>query len=195
VLPIVIVSVVVLVLVACGVAGVFASGALKRGVKGITAAATGSAGGQSAPSATGSTGSAPAATPADPAASQPAPTTPAEQPAAPAAPAAPGAVHTPQKDTAERKALMDAARAYFGTSSQFYVNQLYVQDNLAVGDIAAVKKGKRTLVVWQGQPWKVIYVGAWSGLTAGVLLQQAPDITPELAGSINFAKKWPADFK
>lgn len=115
-----------------------------------------------------------------------------------AAPAAPAAklppVTTPAKDTPERKALMDAARTAFGTSSQFYVNQLYVQGRVAVGDIGAVQGGPRVWVVWNGDPWTVVFAGTYGEVDEQTMRADAPGITADLLRSIDWTKAWPEDF-
>jgi hypothetical protein len=103
-------------------------------------------------------------------------------------------VSTPDKNTPERQALMDAARTYFGTGSQFYVNQLYVQGGFAVGDIGAVQGGHRVWVVWKGSPWRVVYSGDWGVVDEQVLRAKVPGITQDLLGAIDWTKTWPADF-
>jgi hypothetical protein len=69
-------------------------------------------------------------------------------------------VTAPANGTAERKALLDAARTHFSTTSEFYVHQLYVQGSTAIGEISQVTggDGKRTFVAWgDGPNWAVVW--------------------------------------
>jgi hypothetical protein len=63
-----------------------------------------------------------------------------------------GGVTTPGKGTADRKALLDAARAKLGTSAEFYVHQLYTDGSQGIGDIESVTSHNRWFVAWTGGP-------------------------------------------
>ena len=69
-----------------------------------------------------------------------------------------GAISTPGKGTPLRRALMEAARAYFHTSSQFVVHGLKVRGEVAVGVIetAPAGSGKMESVTW------VLWNKAWT---------------------------------
>ncbi len=98
------------------------------------------------------------------------------------------AVLEPKMGTAERTALMDAARAYLGISNQFLVWQLFVHDDHAVADITPVGGGQRNLVSfvrengrWQGQ-WHKRYIDA----SRDELLAASPSMSLRLANAAEF---------
>ena len=82
--------------------------------------------------------------------------------ARPAQPAQP-AITTPEKGSAERTALMDAARSISGYSGQFIVHSLFVSGDWAVGVVEAAPAGStdKAQVAWRksGGKWAAIEFG------------------------------------
>ena len=73
-----------------------------------------------------------------------------------------GPITTPPAGSAERKALLDAARAKLGTTTSFYVYQLYVQGDTALGDLdpTATSKIGRVFVAWTKENGAWVAIGA-----------------------------------
>jgi hypothetical protein len=79
------------------------------------------------------------------------------------------AIATPALGTAERTALLDAARKKFGTSSSFYVYQLFTEGGNAIGDIEPVNgSSKRAFVAWSNGPkkWAVVWTTPYGSSAA-----------------------------
>lgn len=114
-------------------------------------------------------------------------------PTAPAAPApvavmASGALHVPAKDTPERVALMNAARARLGTSSTFVVNQLESDSAWAVGELTPTSGGAAVFVAFRDRVdggWEAI----WHGVSGGPAGATAADarFSPGVIASIDWA--------
>ncbi len=94
-----------------------------------------------------------------------------------------------------RHSLLAAARAHFSTTSMFFVNQIWVEGDVAVGEIGAEHGGHRIWVVWRGTPWRVVWSGDWGVTDASVMTRDAGQIPPELLGRIDWTKSWPKEFK
>lgn len=99
------------------------------------------------------------------------------------------------KKAAIRQQLLDAARKRLKTKSRFFVNQLWVDGEWAVGEIGAEKGGHRIWVVWRGSPRKVVYVGNWGTTDEASLKAHVGAMPPELLVRINWTKRWPKEFK
>jgi hypothetical protein len=99
------------------------------------------------------------------------------------------------KKVALRQQLLDAARKRLKTKSRFFVNQLWVDGEWAIGEIGAEKGGHRIWVVWRGSPRKVVYVGNWGTTDEMSLKAHVGTMPPELLARINWTKRWPREFK
>ena len=73
-----------------------------------------------------------------------------------------GPITTPLAGTAERTTLLDAARTQLNIKSEFYVYQLFVQGDTALGDLEPVSKSLngRMFVAWERRS------GAWAAIAA-----------------------------
>lgn len=91
--------------------------------------------------------------------------------------------------------LLNAARANLSTTSKFFVNQLWVDGDVAVGDIGAEHGGHRMCVVWRGNPWHVVWSGDWGTTDESSLTINVRGIPSELLGKIEWTKAWPKKFK
>ena len=71
-----------------------------------------------------------------------------------------GPITTPAASSATRKALLAAARTKLATTSTFYVHQLYVQGDTALGDVEPLDSSTigRVFVAWEksGGAWKAV---------------------------------------
>jgi hypothetical protein len=99
------------------------------------------------------------------------------------------------KKAAIRQQLLDAARKRLRTKSRFFVNQLWVDGEWAIGEIGAEKGGHRIWVVWRGTPRKVVYVGNWGTTDEMSLKAHVGTMPPELLARVNWTKRWPKEFK
>lgn len=108
----------------------------------------------------------------------------------PVAVVAPGAIHVPTKGSSERVALMDAARARLGTSSQFVVNQLKSDSAWAIGELTPTSGGATVFVAFRNRVdggWEAVWNGV-SGGPAGVTAADAR-FSPGVIASIDWAGK------
>jgi hypothetical protein len=106
--------------------------------------------------------------------------------------AATGDVATPGKGSAERKALLDAARAKLGTSAEFYVYQLYTKDSQGIGDIESVASHNRWFVAWTGGPtFKAVWTTPVGGGSQARTQAQAAvsDLSPDLVAKMDWSVK------
>ncbi|MDP2182092.1 MAG: hypothetical protein Q8K99_05940 [Actinomycetota bacterium] len=105
-----------------------------------------------------------------------------------------GEITTPKTGTALRTALMDAARAKLGTKSQFYVYQLFVQGNTALGDIETVDGGVRSFVAWSGPVWEAEWSATYGshGASTGDARTTLPSLSDELLRTLNWDMPKPA---
>ena len=105
-------------------------------------------------------------------------------------------ITTPPTGSAERKALLDAARKHFSTSSEFYVHQLYVQNGNAIGEIARVSgDAQRQYVAWAGSPqWTVVWTepSGSSKASAAVAESALPSFSDTLVDKISWAPVGPS---
>jgi hypothetical protein len=109
--------------------------------------------------------------------------------------AADGVVTTPAKGTAERKALLDAARVKLGTSAEFYVHQLYTNGSQGIGDIESVTSRNRWFVAWtDGPAFKAVWTTPVGGSQAKSQAEAAvSDLSPTLVSQMDWSvKKTPA---
>lgn len=99
-----------------------------------------------------------------------------------------GRIYTPAMGTSLRKRLMDAARSALNTSQQFVVYQLWVQGNVAVGDIKPTASGQRHFVAWVGPGWKVVWAQPYGGSKANAakLARDVPQASSQLVARLNF---------
>lgn len=116
----------------------------------------------------------------------------AEQSDAPESPDEGKSVTQPARGSAERTALMDAARVLTGSSRQFVVWQLAVQGDSAIGDlqesIDGASTGNRWLVAWQrdGGAWKAVYHAPFLDAARDEVRAEVPNLTNDLVGNIAF---------
>jgi len=118
------------------------------------------------------------------------------EPTAPEAPeVSTGEIKTPDSGTALRAAVLKAASVGLGMSGTLTVYQLYTQETAAVGDVRSAS-GSRTFFALTGGPdaWELVWSAPFGSSLAGpeALLSAAPQVSPELAGSIDWTKKAPA---
>jgi hypothetical protein len=103
-----------------------------------------------------------------------------------------GEITTPKSGSKVRTALMDAARSYLKTDSVFTINQLYVQDDIAVGDITPTTGGSRVYVVWQGPDWEVVWTAKpGTDATKKKVMAAVDGLTDKLADKIDWTKTAP----
>lgn len=103
-----------------------------------------------------------------------------------------GPITTPATGSKERSALLGAARTKLATTAQFYVYQLYVQGDTALGDIEPLSKSTsgRVFIAWERRD------GAWSAIgasnfgtkaaSAAATARALPSFSAELIGKINW---------
>ena len=100
-----------------------------------------------------------------------------------------GAITKPSSTSALRKALLNAARKKLGTSSGFYINQLYAQGNTALGDLSALNDAKvgRVFVAWEksGGTWTAVSVKK-TGAEAASAVRARSTFSPALVSKVNW---------
>ena len=94
-----------------------------------------------------------------------------------------------------RLALLNAARKRLRTRSKFFVNQLWVDGDSAIGEIGAEQGGHRIWAVWKGPSWKLLWTGSWGVTDEMTLNQKVGALPPELLRSIDWTRPWPSEFK
>ena len=114
--------------------------------------------------------------------------TPTPEPIATPAPVVVG-VTSPVAGSAEREALLEAVRTKFGTTSQYYVYQLFAEGNTAVGDVNKVTGDRnRTFVAWAKNvsTWTVVWSAPYGSSKANKAAAAAalPTFSSELLGKI-----------
>jgi len=103
-----------------------------------------------------------------------------------------GPITTPPAGSEERTALLDAARAKLGTSSQFYVYQLYVQGDTALADLDPVKTSAigRVFVAWikENGTWHAIGATRFGSASANAAdtARALPDFSAALIDKIDW---------
>lgn len=106
--------------------------------------------------------------------------------------AASGPITTPLTGSKERTALLDAARTKLATKAQFYVYQLFVQGDTALGDIEPLTKSTtgRVFVAWERRSGTWTAIGASNfgakSATAAATARALPSFSAELIGKINW---------
>jgi hypothetical protein len=107
-----------------------------------------------------------------------------------------GPITTPATGSATRKALLDAARAELQSTTSFYVYQLYVQGDTALGDIDSVSKTKngRVFVAWERTDgkWTAIAVSTFGSTNAATTARALPSFSSELISKIDWDLKKPS---
>lgn len=101
-----------------------------------------------------------------------------------------GALHQPAQGSAERTALMDAARDRIKTSSQFVVHQLESDNAWAVGELAPSGGGATVFVSFRNEVdggWQAIWNGAAGG-PAGTTRADAR-FSPQVIAGIDWSGK------
>jgi len=98
--------------------------------------------------------------------------------------------HHASRRFATRKLLLAAARQGLSTSTEFYVNQLFVQGDTALGDLDPVTKtaGKRVLVAWEHRDgaWSTIAISTFGLANAAETARALPSFSSELISKINW---------
>lgn len=103
-----------------------------------------------------------------------------------------GPITTPASGSKERTALLDAARAKLGTGTQFYVYQLFVQGDTALGDLEPSTKSSvgRVFVAWErrGGVWTAIGASNFGtkAASAAATARALPSFSAEIIGKINW---------
>jgi hypothetical protein len=109
-----------------------------------------------------------------------------------------GPITTPPAGSTERKELLDAARKKLGVATQFYVLQLYVQGDTALGDLDPVTKAKngRLFVAWEkvNGTWTAIGASAFGShaANAATTARALPSFSSELIAKIDWTLKRPS---
>lgn len=107
-----------------------------------------------------------------------------------------GPITTPAGGTATRKALLDAARRELQSTTEFYVYQLYVQGETAIGDLDPVSKTKngRVFVAWEKRngEWQAIAVSVFGSTDAATTARALPSFSSKLISKIDWTLKKPA---
>lgn len=105
-----------------------------------------------------------------------------------------GDITSPASGTALRAALLKAASAGLRVSGQLTVYQLFAQETAAVGDVKPAG-GPRMFFALAGGPdhWRLTWKAPFGSSLAGsdALLSASPEVSSELAGSIDWTKKAP----
>lgn len=116
---------------------------------------------------------------------------PSEQPSSGAGSGEP--ITSPIAGTQARTALMDAARAKLGTTSQFVVYQLYVQGDFAIADLETQTGGKRQFVAFTGPEWKAVWTAPFGSETASAasVKTAVPGISAALLAKLDWKYKKP----
>lgn len=113
------------------------------------------------------------------------------EPTTPANIVASGPIETPRVGS-ERTALLDAARKTLGITSSFYVYQLYVQGDTAIGDVEPTAKSAvgRLFVAWErrGGTWTAIGASKFgsSSANAASTARALPSFSTELLAKIDW---------
>ena len=119
------------------------------------------------------------------------------EPTAPAVIVATGPITHPVTGSALRKELLDAARTNLKSTSEFYVYQLYVQGDTALGDLDPVAKNSngRVFVAWERRNGKWVAIGASKygspAANAPSTARALPSFSPELIAKIDWLFKKP----
>ncbi len=103
-------------------------------------------------------------------------------------------IMTPSTGSAQRKALLDAARTRFSTTSEYKVYQLYVLGDTAVGEISSVDSGKRSFVAWaDGPKWAVVWTASPGSAAANAKGASAalPSFSAKLIDKIDWVPPGP----
>ena len=120
------------------------------------------------------------------------------EPTTPASIVTSGPITTPEVGSALRKDLLDAARKRLGVAAQFYVYQLFVQGDTAIGDLDPVTptKNGRVFVAWEkrGGFWAAIGASKFGtpAANAATTARALPTFTAELIAKIDWKKAKPA---
>lgn len=114
---------------------------------------------------------------------------PTPEPSTAPTPAVVPGITSPVAGSAERTALLDAVRKKFSTTSQYYVYQLFIDGNTAIGDVNKVTgSGNRTFVAWtkNGSTWAVVWTTPYGSSKANKAGATAalPTFSSELLGKI-----------
>ncbi|MDO8950730.1 MAG: zinc ribbon domain-containing protein [Actinomycetota bacterium] len=97
-----------------------------------------------------------------------------------------GPITTPEPSTAERTALMDAARLRLGIQNKFVVQGLFVQGDRAVGILNPEGTADYHLIAWarSGEVWTATWNGTPDAAGKAALEQAEPDLSPELIAQL-----------
>ena len=114
------------------------------------------------------------------------------EPTAPANIVASGPITTPKSGSTERTALLDAARKNLNVTDQFYVYQLFVQGDTAIGDIEPTVKSDtgRLFVAWErrNEGWTAIAASKFGSTAANAAstARALPSFSSELISKIDW---------
>lgn len=108
-----------------------------------------------------------------------------------ATPTETGAIEKPAAGSALRTSLLNAARTYFNTTSEFRIKQLWAQGNTAVGELEQVTGGTGSVfLAWMGPTWSVIWTAPAS--SAGATKAGAAAALPTFSAELLAKMTWPA---
>lgn len=108
----------------------------------------------------------------------------------PVAPAETGAIEKPAAGSALRTSLLNAARTYYSTTSEFRIKQLWAQGNTAVGELEQVTGGTGAVyLAWTGPNWTVIWAApsGGAGATKAGAAAALPTFSADLLGKMTWA--------
>lgn len=101
-----------------------------------------------------------------------------------------GAIEKPAAGSALRSALLDAARTYFKTTSEFRIKQLWAQGNTAVGELEQITGGSGPVyLAWTGPNWSVIWTApsGSAGATKAGAAAALPTFSAELLAKMTWS--------
>jgi hypothetical protein len=108
-----------------------------------------------------------------------------------------GPITSPASGSTLRKELLDAARTKLGSSTQFYVYQIYVQGDTAIADLDPVSKDTngRVFVAFEKRDGKWTAIGALKfgsvAANAATTSRALPSFSSELINKVNWTLKKP----
>lgn len=99
-----------------------------------------------------------------------------------------GPITSPKSGTAERTALMDAARVHLGIQDKFVVKGLFVQGDRAVGVLNPDGSSEYHLLGWvrSGGKWTATWNGAPDAAGRAALEKAEPSLSADLIAKLGF---------
>lgn len=85
--------------------------------------------------------------------------------------------------------LAVGARAYLKTTSKFTINQLFLQGDVAVGDITPKSGGSRVFIAWVGPSWKTVWTAPMGQGGSTLARAAVPQMSKDLAAKMDWNPK------